>query len=98
MSEFIQSNVQSTISEESIIMGNIIGNMINEDLNDGTLSYDNPIVLGWIPCVVAEGNVEFLKAMAKNMYPDTRGEIIVEFLDKIVELRTKGIEILHKEE
>ena len=64
---------------------------------DTNIVYDDNIVVQWIPCVLAEGNIEFLKSMASSMYSENNKEVILGFLDRMIELRNKGAKELHRE-
>ena len=76
------------------LAGFAVGDYIFEKLKEGELSHDDDVVISWIPCILGEGNLEFLSALADSMYKDARAEIINEFLQTVQEKRTKGEEII----
>ena len=66
-------------------------------LNDRSVDiYTDERILMFLPAIIAEGNLDFMKACAVNMYDDSRKEVIIEFLDELWKLTSKGEKLLDK--
>lgn len=66
-------------------------------LNDRSVNiYTDERTLMFLPAIIAEGNLDFMKACAVNMYDDSRKDVIIEFLDELWKLTIKGERLLDK--
>jgi len=66
-------------------------------LNDRSVDiYTDERTLMFLPAIIAEGNLDFMKTCAVNMYDDSRKEVIFEFLDELWKLTSKGERLLDK--
>ncbi len=64
-------------------------------LNDKSVDiYTDEKTLMFLPAIIAEGNLDFMKACAENMYDDSRKDVIIEFLDELWKLTIKGEKLL----
>ena len=68
----------------------IIAEMIKIGLEDGVITLTDDEFRHFVPVIMAEGNVDFLKAIAKARYKDTRKDVVIEFLNYIETLVIEG--------
>ena len=68
----------------------VITAIIMEGLKDGELKLTDDIFRQFVPCVMAEGNVSFLKTIAEVRYDDARKDVVLEFLNYINNLVVNG--------
>ena len=66
---------------EEHLLGYMIADKLLEDARNDKISINDNVFKHFLPCIFNEGNFEFLKIIAENVYPDTRKEIIIDFLD-----------------
>lgn len=71
-------------------IGNDMANQIKAGLEDKSLRVEDEIVVTFLPAILGGGNLEFLKVCATSMYTDTRADVIVDFLDYLLELGEQG--------
>lgn len=83
------------VDETHAMVGEAIANMLLESIKDGTLSINDEEVKHFLPAIFAEGNFEFLRAIAENVYNDTRKEIIVDFIDLVEKMTQEGAKELN---
>lgn len=81
-----------TMLEE--IGSNIAMNVSISLRNQSVDIYTDEQILAFLPALIAEGNLDFIKACAENMYNDTRKEVIIEFLNELWKLTQKGEKLL----
>lgn len=73
-----------------------IANDIIDKVNSGELKITDDYFNQFLCCIFAEGNFEFLRILARNWYPDTRQEIILEFIDLVEKTTLEGQKALHE--
>ncbi len=73
-----------------------IANNILEKAKSGELAITDDYFKQFLCCVFAEGNFEFLRVLAENWYPDTRKEVIIEFIDLVEKTTLDGQKDLHE--
>ena len=74
-----------------------VANDILEKAKSGELSITDDYFKQFLCCIFAEGNFEFLRILAKNWYPDTRKEVILEFIDLVEKTTLEGQKELHEQ-
>lgn len=74
-----------------------VANEILEKAKSGEVAITDDYFKQFLCCIFAEGNFEFLRILAKNWYPDTRKDVILEFIDLVEKTTLEGQEDLHNE-
>lgn len=74
-----------------------VANEILEKAKSGELTITDGYFKQFLCCIFAEGNFEFLRVLAENWYPDTRKDVIIEFIDLVEKTTLEGQEDLHNE-
>ena len=77
-------------NKEEVILGYAIADKLIEDAKNDKISINDDIFKHFLPCIFNEGNFEFLKVIAEKVYPDTRKEIIIDFLDLVWQMTEEG--------
>ena len=73
-----------------------VANDILDKVNSGELKITDDYFNHFLCCIFAEGNFEFLRILARNWYPDTRQEIILNFIDLVEKTTLEGQKSLHE--
>ena len=73
-----------------------VANEILKQVEDGELTITDDFFKHFLCCIFAEGNFEFLRILARNWYPDTRKEVIIEFIDLVEKTTLDGQKDLHE--
>lgn len=74
-----------------------IANNILEKAKSGELAITDDYFKQFLCCVFAEGNFEFLRVLAENWYPDTRKDVILEFIDLVEKTTLEGQKELNEQ-
>ena len=78
-------------TKKDIILGYAIAEKLIHDAKNDEISINDDVFKHFLPCIFNEGNFEFLKIIAEKVYPDTRKEIITEFLDLVWEMTEEAM-------
>ncbi|MBR3140576.1 MAG: hypothetical protein IKF11_06895 [Methanobrevibacter sp.] len=74
-----------------------VANDILEQAKSGELAITDDYFKQFLCCIFAEGNFEFLRVLAENWYPDTRKDVILEFIDLVEKTTLEGQKELHEQ-
>ena len=74
--------------------GSLIAEIILNGIKDNEISINDAEFKHFLPVIFAEGNFEFLRVIAENVYNDTRKEIIVDFIDLVEKMTQEGVKEL----
>lgn len=77
--------------DEITQIGMIVSQMLQEGALNGKISIYDEEFQRFLPWIMAEGNLEFMKTIAKRHYHDTRREVVEEFLDTLIEWTNESI-------
>ena len=73
-----------------------VANQILQEVEDGELNITDDFFKHFLCCIFAEGNFEFLRVLARNWYPDSRIDVILEFIDLVEKTTLEGEKDLHE--
>ena len=76
--------------------GHLIANEILHLAKNDEISINDDIFKEFLCVVFEQGNIEFLKVIAEKWYPDSRKDVIINFLDEVWKLTKDGEEQLRK--
>lgn len=58
---------------------------IRTEIENGNMTLNDENFRKFLPIIYAEGNLLFLQTIAKELYDDSRSDVIVNFLDLVLE-------------
>lgn len=58
---------------------------IRTEIENGDMTLNDETFRTFLPVIYAEGNLLFLQTIAKELYDDSRSDVIVNFLDLVLE-------------
>ena len=77
-------------------LGILIANEILYKAKNDEISINDDIFKEFLCVIFQEGNFEFMKVIAEKWYPDSRKDVIINFLDEVWKMTKEGEEQLRK--